>query len=95
MTAWLEEFHEALGYLRDEQSVLIDLAHAFRATGNSTVADKLDDVADNIRLAGKQISSSIDSMVNTQVKRSQEAIGNTFVALMDQVIKNDHPLAGQ
>lgn len=90
MVTWLEEFHEALGYLRDEQSILIDLAHAFRVTGNQQMADKLDDIADNIRIASKQISASIDSMVNTEVKRSQEALGDTFMALMDQVIKENH-----
>lgn len=87
MNVWLTEYHEGLGYLRDEQSVLIDLAHSFRATGNQYVADKLDDIADNIRIASKMIQSSIDDMIGQEFKRSQKALGDTFMALMDQVIK--------
>lgn len=85
---WLEEVHRCMRRLEGVCFELDMLGHAFEIVGNSKVADDLQGMAREVHDSKEKIGTVIHRMIDAEFKAGQQAIADTFKAILEILPKD-------
>lgn len=79
---WLDQHHDAIASLSDVENSLSFLAQAFDDVGNEKIADRLAGLANKVRASRLALRSSISTMLNDDLKRTQSDVAGIIKACL-------------
>ena len=82
MSKWLDKLHDGADEINIIARQLDDLSISFEATGNMTMAQKLDYFVRRLQDAAIKIRSGAGEAVTEQLNRSQESTNNMLLAAL-------------
>ena len=84
---WIETIHDECQNISDIGYQLQDLAKAFHKTGNNTISDELNNLADCLNVSSKKIPRAIGQYLHDEVQKGQQAIAETLSAALESGTK--------